>query len=378
MSLRATIEGSGTGPVILSAIKEDERGFFWLHSAEDDSIGLRVPYPYGPKPDYNCEETDVVLLLNPFHVEAVVLDVRVVPKAQRLGYAFSLACIGSTNHQHSNSKFFHAACYAAVFKTLEKLVCRESSEIDVGVCGPSCTLDDLFGGDLVILTVHLPDAFRAGVTRNQLSADLHRHGYTLADWESKSSPPRLSVVQENFRVACDGGKLGLRPSCLLLSDDSLIAKFLCRRVSCPDDPVLRFFYLYQIVERILEFELLAQSKILLAELSAHDLRGLKIMGAFHDFKDKLSEKTRLKSLFEGRTNSVLQNSPTMEHFRAFLRACQVDEAAGSYWENFYKVRNVVFHAWWSTPESANFHFLSLVAGIENDIAELVVNYSPTA
>jgi hypothetical protein len=377
MSIRATIEGLTDGPVVLNAVKEDDRGFFWLHSAENVSIGLEIPYPYGSKPDYDCSETEVILLLNPFQGEAAVLEVRIVPGAQRLGYVFSLTSIGSVNHQYAENKYFRKACYAATLKAIETLIGRDFPEIDVGTCRRTCALDDLLGGDLTILTVHRPFALKAGVTLSQLNADLHRYGYTLADWESKASPLRLGVVKQNFLEACNTGRLSIRPTCALLSDDSLIARFLCKRISCPEDPVLRFFYLYQVVERILEFELVAQSKTLLAELSARDLRGLKIMGAFHEFKDKLSEKTRLKSLFESRTSGVLQNSPTLDHLKAFLRVCQVDDAA-TYWENFYKVRNVVFHAWWSAPDSARSDFALLVAGVENDIAELVVSYTPIA
>ena len=362
-------------PVILSGIKEDVGNFFWLHSAEDDTVGLEVPYPYGSKPNYDCKDTDVLLLLNPFQVEAVVLDVRVPPGAQRLGYVFPLTSIGSSNHEYASNKYFHAACYAAVFKMLEKLVCRDFAEIDVGSCSASCSLDDLFGGDLIILAIHLPNAVKAGITLEQLYADLHRHGYALADWESNTSPIRLDVVKENFYEACEKKRLTLRPTCRLLSDDSMISKFICSRLSCPNDPVLRFFYLYQIVERILEFELLAQSSRLLEELSAHEPRGLKITGAFHDLKDTLSEKNRLRTLFETRTNSALQNSPTVNHLKDFLRACQVDDYP-SYWENFYKVRNIVFHAWWSIPEGAKQYFSLLVAGVENDIAEVVVSYTP--
>jgi hypothetical protein len=65
----------------------------------------------------------------------------------------------------------------------------------------------------------------------------------------------------------------------------------------------------------------------------------------------------------------------VNHLKDFLRACQVDDYP-SYWENFYKVRNIVFHAWWSIPEGARQYFSLLVAGVENDIAEVVVSYTP--
>jgi hypothetical protein len=103
--------------------------------------------------------------------------------------------------------------------------------------------------------------------------------------------------------------------------------------------------------------------------------GVWITGAFHDLKDTLSDKNRLRTLFEARTNSALQNSPTINHLKDFLRACQVDDYS-SYWENFYKVRNIVFHAWWSIPEGARQSFSLLVAGVENDIAEVVISYTP--
>src|SRR5258705_9856824 len=104
MSIRATIIGGPEVPVVLDALREDAKGFFWAYARENDLIGIAIPYPYGVKPNYNCSETEVLLLLNPFHVEASTMEVCVQPGTKRLGYVFSLASIASPNHRLSENE----------------------------------------------------------------------------------------------------------------------------------------------------------------------------------------------------------------------------------------------------------------------------------
>lgn len=376
MAIRVLLDNLPDFPVILDSVVEDQKGFFRIFGRGNPSIAIEVPYPYGVNPGYNCADTQILLLQNPFHVEASAMDVFIQPGTQRLGYVFSLTSVGSTNHRFSENRFFKTACYAAVFKVLQSLVVERTDVIDLGRRPFRCRVDELFGDELVVLSVHIPFAQSAGIELVQLEADLHRHGYVYAESPIDKPPVRLSIVRANFETANNMGRLRLRPLSKLLASDSLISRFLCRRISCPNDPVLRFFYLYQIVERILNLELRNKSKLLLAQLAAADPNGSKIAEAYHDLKEAFSEKSRLGEVFGVRINSSLQNSPSNQFFKDFLLACGV-VAGNAYSENLYKVRNTVFHGWWSIPVSAAAEFDNVVAGIENDIPELILSYLPS-
>lgn len=376
MPISVQLDGRSGAALILDAFREEVANKrFWVYKSTDSSIGISVRFPHGEKPKYDVDEAEILLLLNPFHVEASVMEVTLQPKTIRLGYVFSITSIISKSHAFSNDTHFRKAAYAAVYKLLERYVTKGDKTVILGSCADECEVDELFGGELVILATHKPNTQNAGIQPVQLHADLYRHGYVLADRPLEPSPRRLEVVEANFVEASTAGRLRLRALSAELSADTLLAKIIGTRLSCPDDHVLRFFYLYQAVERLLELEMKHQAKQLLAELSAADPSGTKIVSAFHELKDAFSEKARLRSLFEVRSRSPLQTSPTLNYMVTFLNGCQVD-ASGNYYEVFYKVRNVVFHTWWSIPEGLSSVFGEVVAGIENDIPELLLNYSP--
>ncbi|WP_138223229.1 hypothetical protein [Nibricoccus aquaticus] len=374
MPISVQIDGRFGALVTLNAFREDDAaGRFWVYSAEDESVGISIPFPYERKPTYDCSQADILILLNPFHVEASAMEVTLQPKTKRLGFIFSLNSIGSKNHKLSESEHFKKASHAAVYKIIEQFIVRNTETISIGSRANECTIDELFDGELVVLAAHKPWISDAGIELNQLHADLHRHGYVLAESPSENSPKRLNTVRSNFDSATKADRLGLRALSITLATDGLLAKLIGRRLSCPDDTILRFFYLYQIVERILELELRNHTQKLLVELSAVDPNGMKIINTFHALKDAFSEKTRLKELFEVRSKNSLQSSPTLTHMTEFLRGCDVEES-GSYCEIFYKIRNVVFHAWWSIPTKLISVFEEIVSGVENDIPELLLNY----
>lgn len=376
MALLATIRDSQEEPVILNSFREHNDGYFWIYNKDDESKGVRINYPYGSKPAYDPHDTELIFLLNPFQGESAVMEAVTSPGTKKLGYIFSILSMGSENHQYSNDPHFRKSCYAATYKTIERFVSTEEIEITIPEIYTITTLEELFGSDLSILSIHKPYTKKSGILPTALIADLFRYGYTVLDVLGSPPPLRLDIAKSNFGLAKAANKLLLRSYPEYLVSDGLIGNFIGQRLTCPDSPVLRFFYLYQIVERLLEIELRNQFKKLSSEFVSGSLDTLKIMDAFHEFKEALSEKNRIRTLFGVRSGNAFTASPTANEFIAFLQECKIPLDPGlGFGELLYKVRNSVFHGWWRISDKSSNSFINLVAGLENDIPELLINYS---
>lgn len=379
MAILVTIKEIQEEPLLLDRIsieKSEDSGCFWLFPKANQTVGLRVEIPYGSALGYDSDDTEVLILQNPFQGEADVLEVFVVPGSHRIGYSFSSASAGSQNHRLSNCKYFQSACRAAVHKTLEKIV-SDDARHNLGIQRLQCTLGELLDKEISVLTIHKPWLNAIEIQSRQLIASLYRYGYTLTADYQVGAPLRLDSAKDLFVSTSSNGHLKIAVTTKWLAEDELIGRFIGQRLSCPSDSILRFFYLYQIVERLIELETRRYSSKLISTLgSSGSKNSIKVMTAFHDFKETLSEKNRIRSLFGERSNNVLLSSPTISKMVEFLAECDIyDEKDTTYGDLLYRVRNVVFHGWWSLPGQVDRRFLSVIAGLEIDIPEMLLNYT---
>ena len=375
MAIKVTVRDIQQNPIVLNAFREHEDGYFWIHTIDDDEKGVRIDYPYGSKPDYSPEDTELLFLLNPFQGEAAVMEAVTAPKTHRIGYVCSILSIGSKNHEYSECPYFRKASYGAAYKMIERFIKSELVEVTLDEIQSTTFLEELFGFETVILSIHKPFAEQADVSASSLLSDLFRYGYTVLDELGVAPPLRLKTAEANFSSARANKRLALKQCPEPLASDGLIAKFIGQRLLCPSDPVLRFFYLYQIVERVLDLELQEQLKNLSSEVSSDDLNSLRVMDAFHSFKDALSEKNRMQKIFSEGSNNIFDASPAVPYFVGFLKECGIDaDCNQNYGDLLYKVRNTIFHGWWRLSADPSEKFIAVVSELENDIPEFVINY----
>jgi hypothetical protein len=186
------------------------------------------------------------------------------------------------------------------------------------------------------------------------------------------SPCFGRIIEDNFRQSLSEEKLKVRRLEAPLCSDQIIESFLGKNVIYPTDSVLRFFYHYQILERVMDMEMRVMVKDLVETTLSKNINLIDAYETQDRIGQVFSGKKKMASIIANKSN--FSRPDTIIAFKSFLNECSVSIPDG-YVDCLYKVRNVIIHCWWSASIGARARLSEVVACFENDLMEILLNYS---
>jgi hypothetical protein len=269
-------------------------------------------------------------------IESDIYQVYDTTPDRRIGWCFPVQALNSTEHSYADNEHFLRYAYVAAMKLL-----RESPESDtirspeVDGSGP-VSLADFFSECAAVLVVSM-DTLEAGAEFDITDwiPSLYECGYVLL---RRQDPDGLFVGERRPGQV----RLNLRPVSKELGTHSFIESVFCDLLAFERNPLLIFFYLYQVVELLLEDVFRTEQEALVNELISVRQDSVKTKKVLQKAGSIASEKHRLHLL----VNQYLKQVPDSAGLRAacngFLEGTG-QEACGEVCEALYTVRNILFH-----------------------------------
>lgn len=259
----------------------------------------------------------------------------------RVGWFIPVLALESDLHDYSDNEHFLRYARAAVEASWdtfpqECLICE-----DVGVGAEGLRFSQVVPESTAFLVI----SNRAVDSKFDLSRILPAM-ISFGVLDASQSKGGIEVAPFNRP---DGQKLKFRRCAEEFLGDRLINALLSYAVRADGNPVLQFFYLYQVVELLMEKVFVHEQKSIVEKINAAQGAVAKVKEALDDLSDCLSEKKRMNSLINKYCNPIPDLSALVSECRGLGAALDLKHDA-SLSNSLYPLRNLLFHNYRAFPE----------------------------
>jgi hypothetical protein len=324
------------------------RGFLdpelWLSATESDASDLLVTSPLPIDDAFKEKDFDVYFLVNSSTKESDIFQCWNRTANRRIGWIIPVAALDSAQHDYSKNEHFLRYAWVAMRLALASeqasVFCRK-----VDVAGRAeISFSELFDPSTALLIVSketLADTCEFEFER--AAASLASFGYV-----APSSSDLLSL--QMLMPLPTGPKLYYDLASAEVGGSSVISSLIQGAVTSQSE-VLRFFYLYQIIELLIERVFVEEQADILRDLVSASGDSSRTKDVLYRMSEIANEKRRICILINQYTKIRDPLDPLRGACSDFLRI--VGRTPGSTFENFlYPVRNFIFHQFRQVPAAA--------------------------
>ncbi|WP_156458950.1 hypothetical protein [Rhodanobacter sp. Root480] len=262
---------------------------------------------------------------------------------RRIGWFFSLLSLESNLHDFADDEHFLRYARAAIedfFDVFPQDVADATPSVSVGnglrltSFAPESTVllvisrKVLAGGAVFDLGRLYPYLSSVGVLDNRQS----KGGHVLVPF-----------------VRPKGKRLKLIHSSAEFANDKLVAALLTYAAHAFSNPVLQFFYLYQVVELLMEKVFSNEQKAIVVKINQANGAVSKVKEAMDDLAECLSEKQRINAVVDKYCNPAPPISDLIRSCRYLNSSLGIKEGE-TLAKSLYPLRNLVFHNYRSFPD----------------------------
>lgn len=316
----------------------------WLSPIESDASEVLVVTPLDVDDTFKDKEFDIYFLVNTSVKESDIFQCWNRAANRRVGWAIPVVALDSDQHDYNKNEHFLRYAWVAIRLAL-------TSERGVGVrkrvdvAGRvEVSFSELFDPSTVLLVIS-----RETLTES-CEFDLERAAVSLAQFgyvDMQTGDPAGVRLAMSLPV---GSKLYYELASPDVGASSVIAS-LIQGAATSHNEVLRFFYLYQVIELLIERVFVEEQANVVRDLISASGDSSRTKDAISRMGEVANEKRRISLLL----NQYSCIRDPMDALRGvcsdFLRI--VGRAAGSTFEEFlYPVRNFVFHQFRQVPPEA--------------------------
>ena len=340
-------------------------GIFEITNPAASMCKISVRYPFSSS-SFSADDVEVSLFSNALHAESQVFRTRLSDTSDP-GWLFAASAATSHDHEYCEDVHFRRAAFASTSYILKFLLSIKFIEkndgklLDLGEIAKE-NLSILVHTKLTIADAHLPttDAIypfmlSIGFVPVQLDSDLV--------WEpSEFAEQRFRAINKNVSI-----KFRSNP----LSHAVFVRELFGRRIQEAKDPILKFYFFYQLIELLSEEILQHNTNEIVEEL----YRSRTVLAKVHALMEKMREqrkgKTRLNKLMNDFTKG------TGDAMTVLLRLCNEAilssslEAEKTVGHALYSVRNLVVHNLRGAPSSFTEQLKTINGYLEVGIPDLL-------
>lgn len=149
----------------------------------------------------------------------------------------------------------------------------------------------------------------------------------------------------------EGRKLRLVHCVEEFAQDKLVDALLTYAAHAYGNPVLQFFYLYQVVELLMEKVFSSEQRAIVAKINQANGSVTKVKDAMDDLGECLSEKHRINAMVDKYCDPKPAISELVRSCRDLNAALGIKEGE-TLAKSLYPLRNLVFHSYRSFPDQS--------------------------
>ncbi len=314
---------------------DDINGIFTCICDEKDFEDFEISYGLFVDKSYHPDDFLVYLLAKKEVRENDIYQV-LAEKDTRIGWCFPAVALDSREHDYAENPHFLRYAYVSVVKILNSFPDVAISKVpDLEESG-RIKFSEFFHDGTVIFAVSkktLSSGYSFSIPHWLPS--LFCYGYVPLTRQKPSS-----IVFQGERPT--GGKIHIKQVSESLKSHNFIEVLFSELVAYESNPVLSFFYVYQIVELILEEIFQYEQTKLVNELINSVEDSLRTKDVLAKFQDILSEKKRLGLLQSAYVKKLPIEHDLRDSCNAFLT--RAGRKGGVNMKDYlYLVRNFLFH-----------------------------------
>ena len=293
------------------------------HRFEDGEGHFFVPFPF-----LDMDHSGQLMVLNQEHFHVDVFYKKGIPEndirqvrlnGERIGWIFPVACLVSKEHSFAdNSHFSYYAFHAYEWLLSNTTICERLSKGE--------TLSSILLGsdhyDSAVLLMFPTGKFKTPITPELMWPSLVKYGYFKSLWGKGHFLP---VGETSIHLE------------LSSEDDPYIHELLTQYLFC-NEPALRFFRLYQVIELLIERDLVNYLSVLVEKGKKGELSTRSLDSFIRDN----SELKRIRNVFDQESIDVSDYDELNRLCREYLKSKDIEDKE-ELSTNLYHVRNLIVH-----------------------------------
>ncbi|PWK75893.1 hypothetical protein LX99_03626 [Mucilaginibacter oryzae] len=349
----------------IAFIEERQKSYFLL----SDSSGEEIRIKYIPLVDASWDPTrfDLFFLDNPYlNAENDVFQVYCDEKKERLGWIFPITVLISNDNDFSDNRNLNRYKYVAQYKLLNDYA-KILKPTDVNT---DLLITDIYN-DSTLICILSRDTIETinDFNFNNYRLSLYKYGYSIfqEDFIRKPVLAKNDFVDEMRRQRL---RINLKKAKFNISSNKYVESLFIKHLLKTDDSLVRFIFLYQIIEQLMEDEFND-----LFENYLNDYTSKKITK--NDFKEYINtaskERDLIKSVFNNTTISIELQREFEEAFSNLFDSLDY-KTRSSLPDRIYDFRNLVTHSYRNVIDKETI-ITELVQIFEDIIIYALINYN---
>ena len=338
-----------------------------LRESQNPNEFIEIQYILPVDNSFNGKTFDIFYLAKSYLRESDIFQVFDKKESKRIGWCIPITALASKDHDFINNEHFLRYAYIAlkeVFRNFPNDVF--TNLIDVSH-SDSISISDIFHESTALLIISRENLSESCILDlPKALPSLFRFGYVKL---SMANPDFLTLNRES---PVDK-KLWIDFMSDQVDNSELIPPLLENVAFCSEaSAVLKFFYLYQIIELLLECIFKNEQKVVVRELLSCEDDCSKIKEVLEKVQATNSEKRRI-SLLMSRYSSLATSDLDLLKSSCNQLLAEIDRKEGvEFCSYFYPVRNFIFHQFWNFPPQKVF-LLEIVIDNLLDVLPIVLS-----
>jgi hypothetical protein len=296
-----------------------------------DDYPLIIP----DSPNTNINDFEIYLFKRNHTIENKILQVYLKQdnKKERIGWVFPITSLVSTEHGFvKNNHFLNYAKAAFVELKIQKL--------------DSDNLLESYDNKIHIFGYSKDTAKKLNITFDitKYFHYFYLYGYHYHDEKNE----KIKSKEIRIDIHYPDQELILQEYSDKIINIEYIRKIFNEILPYTNEPLLEFFYQYQLIELFIDQIFSDTKQVAITKLSEADLTASEVRDRLYDLQKILGEKERIKKLIENFTNfhEVDEKDDLRQYCNDFLRKNQLinsDSSLDNFEGYLYKLRNSLFH-----------------------------------
>ncbi|WP_417454406.1 hypothetical protein [Kiloniella sp.] len=288
---------------------------------------------------------------------------------KRVGWLIPTNSLDSDQHDYSENPHFLKYAY----KAIEEAIIHASPDIymHLATCDSSgrVNLSDIFHKNTVILIIS-----KETLVENQVEFDIDKaspslikHGYVKL---TSNSPDTIWLTSDPHNLE----SIFITPISENIQNYQLVSELLNSSFAYEKNSFFQFFFLYQIIELLMDDIFQNQQNALVDKLIEIRSDSGKVKDVLENINKSVKEKKRLSLLIDDYTTTKSELEALKENCNQLLR--HLDREPGKeFHEYLYPIRNFIFHQYRDFPEIARTNLDHVVKELIDIIPGLLSTYS---
>lgn len=337
-------------------------------SVGSSNVSLSLSTPIQLEPTFEGKEFEVFLLAKKDLRESEIFQVYDHQRKVRMGWCIPINALDSIDHDYADDVHFRRYAYVGIKTALNTIAAYEnlsSSAISRG-------------------QIRITEVFPQSTALLIISKDNLDKPFTLDSWLPGLATFGLFAVNiaesENIYISrprISSGRINLTPVAPNLNGEAYIGAIYKTTLATEKNEALRFFYLYQVIELLMEHIFRnEQSKIVQSILQVqHDPSLTK--DVLEKANQNSSEKRRINLLGSSYTKGCGSANELFSRCNQMLRLLERDDG-NDLSSTLYSIRNFLFHQFRNLPANSNEALASLNDTLLDYVSELLVSFKNPA